>query len=229
MLASYAVETAPLALRHYASAFVNLSWVIGHIIGAGILNGTVTIPGDLGWKLPFMLQWIWPVPLFVAILFAPDSPWWLVRRGKTPEAIRALTRLSDPSVDNETYVRVIKHTIEMEDRLNTGSTYAACFRGTNRRRTEIAVIAWTAQNLVGFAMQANQIYFFTLAGLASTDSFKLGLGTYCIAFVGTAGSMYLMSYIGRRVMWLSGLCFMFVMMTIIGVLGCIGQTGPVKW
>ena len=64
--ASYAVETVPTKFRHFATAFVNMCWVIGHIMcvassiyyrqrliisGAGILNGTLPLTGDWGWKL----------------------------------------------------------------------------------------------------------------------------------------------------------------------------------
>lgn len=228
-IASYAIETAPTRLRHFATANVNLGWVVGHIIGAGILNGTVSITGDWGWKIPFALQWIFPLPLFIGIWFAPDSPWWLVRKGRMDDAIKALDRLSDGTVDNVALSRSMKHTIDLEAELKTGSSYAACFKGTNLRRTEIAVVVWSAQNFVGFAIQAFQIYFFTLAGLAAADSFKLGLGTYCIAFVGTTGSMYVMTYIGRRTLWLAGLCFMLPLMLLIGILGCLEQTSGIKW
>jgi hypothetical protein len=30
--ASYAVETVPTKFRHFATAFVNMCWVIGHIM-----------------------------------------------------------------------------------------------------------------------------------------------------------------------------------------------------
>ena len=132
-------------------------------------------------------------------------------------------------MDNETVATVIAHTIEMERQTNEGSSYAACFRGTNRRRTEIALIAWVSQNLVGFAMQANQIYFFRIAGLAAADSFKLGLGTYCIAGVATHSSMYAMSYIDRRKIMLYGYAFMFAMMFTIGIIGCVPETSATRW
>lgn len=152
-----------------------------------------------------------------------------MRRNRRVDAIHALNRLSSPSVDNETAATVIAHTIEMERQTNEGSSYLACFRGTNLRRTEIALIAWVSQNLVGFAMQSNQIYFFRLAGLAAADSFKLGLGTYCIAGVATLGCMYAMSYIGRRTIMLYGYAFMFAMMITIGVIGCIPETNGTRW
>lgn len=172
---------------------------------------------------------MWPVPLAVILIFAPDSPWWLMRHGRRDQAIKALCRLSSPDVDNEMAANGIAYTIEMEKRINHGSSYVACFRGTDRRRTEIAIIAWVSQNLVGFAMQSNQIYFFTLAGLKSSDSFKLGLGTYCIAGFGTLSSMYLMSYIGRRKILLWGYAFMFCMMVTIGIIGCVPETSSTRW
>lgn len=170
-----------------------------------------------------------PLPLAVILIFAPDSPWWLMRHGQREKAIHALDRLSDGSIDNGPVASMIAHTIDMEKQINQGDSYLACFRGTDRRRTEIAIIAWVSQNLVGFAMQSNQIYFFTLAGLASSDSFKLGLGTYCIAGFGTLGSMVLMSHIGRRKILLWGFAFMLVMMLTIGVLGCVPETGSTRW
>ena len=152
-----------------------------------------------------------------------------MRRNRREQAIHALNRLSSPEVDNEAAATVIAHTIEMEKQINEGSSYIACFRGTNLRRTEIALVAWVSQNLVGFAMQANQIYFFRLAGLAAADSFKLGLGTYCIAGVATLTSMYAMSYIGRRKIMLYGYAFMFTMMITIGIIGCVPETNATRW
>lgn len=178
---------------------------------------------------PFVLQYIWPAPLALILIFAPDSPWWLMRHNRRSEAIIALNRLSSPGVDNETVATVIAHTIEMEKQTNEGSSYLACFKGTNLRRTEIALVAWVSQNLVGFAMQSNQIYFFRLAGLAAADSFKLGLETYCIAGVATLCSMYAMSYIGRRKILLYGYAFMLVMMLTIGVIGCVPETSATRW
>ena len=152
-----------------------------------------------------------------------------MRHDRRAQAIHALNRLSSPGVDNEAAATIISHTIEMEKQIDEGSSYLSCFRGTNLRRTEIALVVWVSQNLVGFAMQANQIYFFRLAGLAAADSFKLGLGTYCIAGVATLGSMYAMSYIGRRKIMLYGYAFMLSMMLTIGIIGCVPETNATRW
>jgi hypothetical protein len=36
--------------------FVNLCWVMGHLIGAGILNGLIGVKTEWGWRIPFALQ-----------------------------------------------------------------------------------------------------------------------------------------------------------------------------
>jgi SP family general alpha glucoside:H+ symporter-like MFS transporter len=35
---------------------------------------------EWSYRIPFALQWIWPIPLMIGIAFAPESPWWLVRK-----------------------------------------------------------------------------------------------------------------------------------------------------
>ena len=95
----------------------------------------------IGWRLPYMLQWIWPVPLFLAALLGPESPWWLVRKGRLDDARTQLKRLAVPGYYTEKRldesIALMLHTNEMEKAEVAGTGFADCFRGTNRRRTEI--------------------------------------------------------------------------------------------
>ena len=45
------------------------------------------------------LQWIFLVILLIGLPFAPESPWWLVRKGQCEDAEKVLTRLGGPTVD----------------------------------------------------------------------------------------------------------------------------------
>lgn len=38
---------------------------------------------------------------------------------------------------------MIMHTIELERKMDIGESYWQCFKGTNRRRTEIAMVSLT--------------------------------------------------------------------------------------
>jgi SP family general alpha glucoside:H+ symporter-like MFS transporter len=100
---------------------------------------------------PFALQWIWPIPLIVGISFAPDSPWWLVRRNRLSDARAALARLTsnNGAVDLDKALTLMVYTTEHEKELGTGTSYPSLFRGIDRRRTIIACGCWLIQTLSG--------------------------------------------------------------------------------
>ena len=101
----------------------------------------VTVPGDLAWRLPFALQWVWPIPLMIGTYFAPESPWNAVRRGKLELARKSLLRVLPNTPDKEsradTSLAYIQYTTSMEKAESEGASFFDCFRGINRRRTEI--------------------------------------------------------------------------------------------
>lgn len=90
----------------------------------------------------------------VGTLFAPESPWWLVRHGREEEARAVVTRLTSPrntSFDAGKAVALMVHTNALEKSISAGTSYLDCFKGIDRRRTEIACGAWMIQNLCGSA------------------------------------------------------------------------------
>ena len=153
--------------------------VIGHLIATGVLTGLINNPTEWSYRIPFALQWMWPVPMLIALWFSPESPWWLVRKDRREDAEASLKRLvtaAEEKVSIRDTITMIVHTIQTERDMNIGSSYKECFQGTNLRRTEIAMISWGCQILPGWAIQNYTTYFFTLAGLSPNDSFKLSLG-----------------------------------------------------
>lgn len=74
---SYAVEVCPVALRAYLTTYVNMMWGLGQLISVGVLRAMLSRKDEWSYRIPFALQWMWPVPLIVGICFAPESPWWL--------------------------------------------------------------------------------------------------------------------------------------------------------
>ncbi|EJU01345.1 sugar transporter [Dacryopinax primogenitus] len=228
---SYAVEVCPLALRGYLTTFVNLCWVIGHLIAAGVLDGLVNNTTEWSYRIPFAIQWVWPLPLFIAIAMAPDSPWWLVRKNRVDDAEKSIRRLAtnDQLVNPKDAVALIVHTTRLEASLNIGASYAACFQGTDLRHTEIACVSWASQAFVGFAVQSYSTYFFEQAGMPASDAFKLTLGTFSIAFCGTVSSWFTQTYFGRRTLFLAGTAFMGPLLFVIGFLQLAPVTDNIRW
>ncbi|KUJ23730.1 general substrate transporter [Mollisia scopiformis] len=220
MGSSYASEVCPLALRGFLTSFVNICWVIGQLIAAGVLQGLVSNTTEWGYRIPFAIQWSWPIPLFLVALFAPDSPWWLVRKGRLADAEKALVRLSSSSTLAEIRLKLamMVHTDKLEQAMRTESSTLDCFRGTNLRRTEIACMVLAAQELSGEAFAYGSTYFFTQAGLSSSNSYKLNFGGTGVAFAATCGSWVAMNFFGRRTMIITGMTIMSLLLLIIGVL-----------
>ena len=52
----------------------------------------------------------------------------------------------------------------------------------------------------------------------ASNSFSLSLGQYALGMVGTAGSWFLMSKLGRRTIHFGGLCMQFTLLVIVGSL-----------
>ncbi|KAH6657012.1 general substrate transporter [Truncatella angustata] len=229
---AYAAEVAPLALRGYLTAYINLCWCIGQFISAGVLKGLVNLESDWSYRIPFAIQWIWPVPLFIAALLAPESPWFLVRTGQLEKARRSLERLSQPehNVDYETAIALMVHTDKIEKEERAGINYWDCFRGTNRRRTEIACMAFLSQITDGGALCYSGTFFFQQTGISDDTSYAIGLAGTAIAFVGVIVSWVYISKFGRRTIWLSGFYVLVAVLFTIGILACVpNQTTALAW
>lgn len=118
-----------------------MCWGAGILLSSGVVRAMVSVEGNLGWKLPFALQWIWPLPLLLGAYLAPESPWNSIRRDNVEEAKKSLTRLRQDTPDRELQVArtvaYIKYTTELEMAETANTSYLDCFKGVNLRRTEI--------------------------------------------------------------------------------------------
>lgn len=223
---SYASEVCPVALRGYLTCYVNFCWGIGQVIGIGTIKAMTNNTTQWAYRLPFAIQWIWPIPLLIGITFAPESPWWLVRKGRLEEAKKMLNRLTshdrhtDFNVDET--IAMMVHTTALENKITSGATYWDCFKGTDLRRTEIVCMCWAIQNLSGNSFSGYSSYFLEQAGLSSSNALSFALGQYSINCVGVFGAWALMSFgLGRRRLYLFGLCGLFTMLMILGFLGLV--------
>lgn len=51
-------------------------------------------------RVPIALQWMFPTPLAILLFIAPESPWWLARKGRLAEAEKAVKRLGGSANEN---------------------------------------------------------------------------------------------------------------------------------
>jgi SP family general alpha glucoside:H+ symporter-like MFS transporter len=222
---TYAAEVCPVALRAYLTTYVNLCWVFGQFPSSTVLKSVANETGPIGYKLPYRLQWIWPVPLIIGIALAPESPWWLVRKGRLEEVKTQVLRLTsrhqtESGFDANETVNMVVYTNELEKASTSGSNYLDCFKGADLRRTEIVCMVWAIQTLCGASsFTGYSTYFFEQAGLDTSSAFSMSLGQYGLGAVGTILSWFLMMKFGRRTLYLYGQIAMASILLVVGFLG----------
>lgn len=78
----------------------------------------------------------------IASLFAPESPWWLVRKGRKEDAEKSLRQIASKKANftserAQEKINEMTLTVELERQAEAGARWIDCFKGTNLRRTEI--------------------------------------------------------------------------------------------
>ena len=85
-----------------------LGFVVSNIITLVFSN----LSTEAQWRFPLGIQLIYVVIILGLVPILPESPRWLLARGRDAEARRSLARLSDD--DNETEFKEIKDAVRME-------------------------------------------------------------------------------------------------------------------
>lgn len=232
---TYAADIAPLQIRGILTTYNNLCWVIGQLIAQGVLRGCLDRNDKWAYKIPYAIQWVWPVPILIACLFAPESPWWLVRKGKKEEAEKSMRALAPKSIGLSperaaAKINEMTLTCELEKQTEEGAKYIDCFRGTNLRRTEIGCMVYLVQVFCGAPLMGYSTYFFVQAGLTTSASFDMSTALFAIGFIGTVLSWFAMHKVNRRSLFLYGQYAMFVILVAVGAISAgAGESAGSAW
>ena len=164
---------------------------------------------------------MFPTPLAILMFLAPESPWWLVRKGRLEQAAKSVTRLGRRSQVNATEsVAMMRRVIERED--TASPNLIELFKGTDLRRTAIVCGIYAAQNLAGNLIANQAVFFFEQAGMDTNTAFALGLATSGLQAIFVMLSWVLTTYFGRRAIYLYGSGFNVVMLFALGVAASVG-------
>ncbi|KAJ5741068.1 hypothetical protein N7493_000940 [Penicillium malachiteum] len=230
MAPAYASEVAPLVLRGHLEVWVVTCWGLGQMFAYAVLYSLNTNNSEWAYRIPFAVQWVWPVVIICITFFAPESPWWLVRKGRYADAERCVMRLisskniDDAKKDARETVALMIETNRMEEEAKSGTAYQECFKGSDLWRTEISCCVWGIQSLAGFAIQNYAVYFFEQAGLSSSNAYKMTLGQSGLHLCFNLVSVAVSARWGRRTIYLYGLVVMTLLMFTIGFLSIPKQT-----
>ncbi len=133
----YCAEAAPAHLRAVLVALFS-EWVtIGSIVGAAVTNVTSKMLGKGSYQIPLGIQFVVPAVLAVGLFFVPESPRYLVNKGKLKQGRAALEVLRSDSLSEEQFelewVEMVKG-IEEEKKLAGSVGPLEMFKGMHGQK-----------------------------------------------------------------------------------------------
>ncbi|MFD7918808.1 sugar porter family MFS transporter [Streptomyces sp. NPDC059740] len=202
---AYISEVAPARTRGALGSLQQLAITIGQLVvlssNALLANWAGSPSRDLWWG---MEAWRWmflvgviPAAVYGILAFLiPESPRWLVSRGRTEEAARVLHKVGGEA-DPQAKVEEIKTTISTEHRPSF-----ADIRGNRfglHPLVWIGIIMAALQQLIGI----NAIFYYSTTlwqsvGFSSSQSFVTSVITAAVNVVMTVVSMLFVDKVGRR-------------------------------
>ncbi|KAL6231970.1 hypothetical protein BDW75DRAFT_243398 [Aspergillus navahoensis] len=201
------------------------TYYIGSFTAAWTTYGTFRISDTFSWRIPSILQGAIPVVQLSLAWLVPESPRWLIAKGRVEEARGILIKYhaggdeSSPLVAFE--LDQIQSTLEEEQTINKTSSFWDLIRTRpNRRRTRIAAIvgfyaSWAGNSVISYylTLVLNSI---GIEDVASQTLINALLQVWSWGCAGCSGAM--IDRIGRRPLWLisaTGMCISFVIWTIL--------------
>lgn len=202
----------------------NCLWNLGSLLVAWIGWGTMQIDGNWSWRAITLLQIMPSLVQIVFIYWVPESPRWLIFKGRNDEALNMLAYYhAGGDVSNATVqfeYKEIRETITLETTVVKETSYLDFFRTKgNRWRLAIIVSLGIISQYSGnalFSNYSNLIY----EGAGITDQNQkapLNGGNTILALIVSVSASLTVDRFGRRRLFLvstSGMVVMFVLWTI---------------
>ncbi|KAJ4985962.1 sugar porter family MFS transporter [Stagonosporopsis vannaccii] len=221
---AYCSEITPIQLRAPATQMLQMFWAIGAIIVGGVTYYYNPLDSETAFRVPIALQWMFPTPLAILLFLAPESPWWLVRKGRLQEAEKSVMRLGRKSTVNASEaVAMMRRTVDLEKTIKEPNLIEL-WKGTDRYRTLIVCGVYAAQNLTGNLIANQAVYFFKQAGMGTNMAFALGLITSGLQWLFVMFSWILTSYLGRRTIYVWGSLINVGFLVALGIAGSVGAS-----
>jgi sugar porter (SP) family MFS transporter len=221
--AALLVELAHPRQRAIAGALFNTCFFLGAIAAAWTSYGALRLQSSWSWQLPVAVQLVCPLAQLTLIQFCPESPRWLIRKGKEDVARTTLIKYHANGHDNDQLVQEefskMQASAEIERQNRASGWLTLCATPGNRKRLILSVVIAIATQWVG-----NGIISFYLAPVLQTvgitNTFQkqginggLQIYNWFLAF----GAALITEKAGRRRLFLTSASTMLVFMVLITI------------
>ncbi|KKA16360.1 MFS monosaccharide transporter [Rasamsonia emersonii CBS 393.64] len=216
----YQSETSPKWIRGAIVGCYQLAITVGLLLAA-IVNNATKDRNDTGcYRIPIAVQFAWAIILIVGMLILPETPRFLIKRGKHEAAAKSLARLRRIDVDNPALTAELAEIqANHEYELSLGqASYIEILRGTLGKRLATGCGVQALQQLAG----VNFIFYYGTSFFQNSgiqNSFVITLITSIINVASTFPGLYMVEKWGRRPLLLFGAVGMCVSQLIVAIVG----------
>ncbi|OCF31052.1 hypothetical protein I317_06846 [Kwoniella heveanensis CBS 569] len=229
--------TLPVFINEHAPGqirgFLIVAYSLWFSLGGLMANVTLKVRSDshpLDYKTPIYTQFGMIGLSIIIFVFLPESPWWLVSKGKLDKARSTLEKkfAHIPGYDINRELGIIEATIEQQrewDRETKAHGPLAILKGLNGKRFLIGSWPKVLQQFIGLSVFSSySAYFFQLAG--NKDSFLVTVILGCCSLAAVVADSLLVDKIGRRRMTLFGFTGACCGVTLMAIVGCLDYANP---
>lgn len=203
----YIAETAPAHRRGTLVTIFSLGVGAGVALVGWISVATYYSPNQvLQWRLPLALAVLPPLGICIGVWWVPESPRWLVWKGRHDEAWSVLQKLhSDPTDDSDTlahaeFTQVVRQ-VEFDKRYDV-SFWQLFKRPSWRKRSLIAMLLFFASQSTGiYGIGQYTVIIYGHLGLTGVIPLVLAAAFNCTGFSVQFFSAYVMDRVNRRTMF----------------------------
>ncbi|SJM88908.1 probable Low-affinity glucose transporter HXT3 [Zygosaccharomyces bailii] len=194
-------EVSPKEMRGAMVSAYQLMITCGIFLGYCTNFGTKNYTNSVQWRVPLGLCFAWALFMIGGMLFVPESPRYLVEKGKIEEARRSLARINKTPVDHGfTHQELDIIIADVEEMRAAGeASWAEIFspRGKMLHRTIMGIMIQSLQQLTG----DNYFFYYgtvVFKAVGMSDSFETSIVFGVVNFFCTTLSLYTVDKFGRR-------------------------------
>ena len=226
---TYLGEVAPRPARGILTAAAGMALTVGPFIVSIVVRATGDEPNRWAYRSVFLAQYGFSATGAFLLPCMPESPWWLLSKGRKHEASFALSHFGYTVDQAQDYTTAAITALDHAREETKGATYLECFQKTNLRRTIIAAAPLSIQALSGlFFVSSYSTYYQQLAGYNTSTTFSLNIVQNILAMTGNACSWFLIDRVGRRPLSCYGMLLLTVLLLLTGGLACVGTKSATK-
>lgn len=152
----YQAELAHPSIRGLVTGLQQFMLGIGGVCGSWISYGTfIGFSDDRQWRIPFGIQIVPAALLSLLIFLFPESPRWLIQKGKREQGLSTLARLHSNGDENDAWVlaeyQQIQEQVVVEQEQAARSLRELFATKSNFRRVMLACALQAATQMTGIS------------------------------------------------------------------------------